>query len=393
MRIGLGMALFTTAFVAFSQTSGYSAGNDGKSGIAWRSSANHMCDERWAPSAITLSTGNQALIAGGFSYSAGTCVATADIYDEATNAFTRVASRMTYPRDFATASMLPGGRVLIAGGYNLVLGSLFTLEIFDPTNRRFTLAQARLSEGRELFSATTLADGRILFAGGFNTHTHHTLDSADIYDPAAGTCTAVRGRMAQDRFGHAAQLLRDGRVLIVGGKHWRVGKPDRFLASAEIYDPAADRFFPAKNEMSTPRDRPTTSLLPDGRVLISGGQAGSKGPLACDIFDPATETFTVAPAQMHDPRMAHGGAETPFGFVVAGGWDPVARKTTASAETYDLLAGFWRTLPELPFDAHDLALVTFEDGGILAAGGKFSQPGKEGSRSEAAFFGKEHHAL
>lgn len=352
--------------------------------LAWTPSANAMSDERWAPSALILGDGVQALIAGGFSYSAGTCVASADIYDERANAFTHLASRLTYPRDFATASLLPDGRVLIAGGYNLVLGSLATLEVFDPRTKAFSLSPARLSQGRELFTATTLQDGRILFAAGFDTHAHHTLDTADLYDPRTGAVTPTAGHLSQDRFGQTAALLPDGRVLLTGGKHWRVGKPDQPLASAEIFDPATGLFHPAASAMSAARDRPTATPLPDGSVLIAGGQNGNQGPVDCDVFDPKTETFHPFPGKLSVPRMAHGGVTTPAGTFVFGGWNPIARRTTSSAEFLANGSQEWRSAPDMPFDAHDLAALAFPDGAILVAGGKFAGGGKEGSRAAGA---------
>jgi hypothetical protein len=351
---------------------------------AWRPVANVMSDERWAPAALVLSGGTQALIVGGFSYSAGTCVASADLYDERANSFSHLGSRLTYPRDFATASPLPNGKVLIAGGYNLVLGSLATLEIFDPAAKRFTLSLARLSQGRELFTATTLQDGRILFAAGFDTHAHHTLDTADLYDPRTGAVSRADGRLSQDRFGQAAALLPDGRVLLAGGKHWRVGKPDRPLASAEIFDPATGRFHPTAGEMAFARDRPAATPLLDGTVLISGGQNGNQGPLDCEVFDPKTETFHIFSGKLAVPRMAHGGVTTPAGTFVFGGWDPAARHTTNSSEFLASGSREWSRLPNLPFDSHDLAALAFPDGAILVAGGKFSGSGKEGSRAAGA---------
>jgi len=350
---------------------------------AWRAAENNMLDERWAPSAITLADGRSALIAGGYSYSAGTCVSTADIYDEATNRFIPLQSRMTFPRDFATVSLLPNGRVVIAGGYNLVLGSIKTMEIFDPVLKRFSVLPTQLTQARELFTATTLKDGRILFIGGFDTHAHHTLDTAEIYDPVVETITRTAGRMSDDRFGHESILLNDGTVLVVGGKHWQVGKPDRPFASAEIFDPVTGHFEQLSSKMSTPRDRPTLALLPDGSVLVAGGQNGSDGPKDCDIYDPVTKTFRPAKS-LHIDRMAHGQAISGGAIFVAGGWQQSAHRSNSTVEMYEPLKGEWRDATALPWDALDLAFVSFSDGAVLAAGGKFVGGGKEGSRATGA---------
>ena len=76
--------------------------------------------------------------------------------------------------------------------------------------------------------------------------------------------------MATARSSHAATLLPNGRVLIVGGSDG-----DHALASAELYDPATGTFSSA-GSMSKARDGATATLLPDGRVLICGGSADAE---------------------------------------------------------------------------------------------------------------------
>ncbi len=351
----------------------------------WTPLANRMQDERWAPSAALLAGGQSALIAGGFSYATGGCVATADRFDEWTRRFRPCKGRLTYPRDFATATRLPNGQVLIAGGFNTILGTLSTAEVYDPAQDTFRLLPSRLSSGRELFTATALTDGRVLLVGGFDTHRHKTQASADLYDPATQTFAPCRGELAQDRFGQDAVRLANGRVLIVGGTHWRVGQPGVNLASAEIYDPATDRFHRTAGDMAAPRDRPTATLLPNGRVLVAGGQNPSGGVPSAELFDPATERFTPLASPLNVVRMAHSAVVLPDGRVLlAGGWCSAIKATTPTTESFDPSAGVFAPGPPMPQSAHDLALLTFPDGLTLAAGGKQVENGKEGSLATGA---------
>lgn len=345
----------------------------------WAPTANTMSDPRWAPAYTLLAGGTRGLIVGGYSFPTARCVATADEFDPQTRRFLPCPGRLQVPRNFAQAAKTPDGRVLIAGGYNTVLGSLDSAELYDPATRAFTLLPSRLAAPRELFTATALADGRVLLVGGFNTHRGRTLATADLYDPATRTFTQT-GALATDRFGQDAVRLADGRILVVGGTHWFVRHPAAKLASAEIYDPATGRFHETAAPMHFPRDRPTAILLSDGTVLIAGGQNDAGEPEQAEVFDPKTETFALLPGKMVAPRMAHAAARLPGGAVLlAGGWSAPLSATTGSVERYDPPSQAFMPVPALPEGAHDQALLVFSSGLVLVAGGKRAGGGKETS--------------
>jgi len=344
---------------------------------------NRMTDERWAPGAVCLSDGHTALIAGGFSYSYGGCVATADLFDEHDSKFVPVESQLAFPRDFPGTALLSNGDVLFAGGYNIVLGTLYTAEIYDSTHKSFRLLPQHMHNARELFTATVLTDGRVLLVAGFSIPRRTTIASVELFNPADESFTEVPNGLAQDRFGQAAVRLADGRVLIVGGKHWRVGKPDKPLASAEIYDPATNQFHTTVGSMATPRDRPTATLLGDGTVLIAGGQDGSFGPRSLELFDPKTELFTTLPDSLAVSRMAHSAVQFPDGTILlAGGWSPDVNSTTATTELLDPAHNLCVAGPSISVAAHDMGSVQFADGKVLLAGGKIAGKGHEGSSDQ-----------
>ena len=348
-------------------------------GGGWTATPNTMTDPRWAAASTLLAGGARGLIAGGYSYPADRCVATADEFDPVTRRFIRVKGRLNTPRNFASASLLPDGKVLICGGYNTALGTLDTAELFDPGTQVFRLLPVRLETPRELFSAATLADGRVLICGGFNTHRGRTSALAELYDPKTQTFTPT-GSLAEDRFGSDAVRLADGRVLVVGGTHWFAGRPSVPLASAEIYDPATGRFHQTRAPMTWARDRPTATRLPDGTVLIAGGQNGATEPVQAELFHPDTETFTTLPLPMVSPRMAHSAASLPNGDVLlSGGWSVPLAATTGSVEVYNPQAQTFTAEPPLPAGAHDEALLVFPNGLALVAGGKEASAGHETS--------------
>ncbi len=87
------------------------------------------------------------------------------------------------------------------------------------------MATGNLANPRYRHSATLLPNGKVLVAGGAGT-------SAELYDPATGSWT-VTGSLATARFRHTATLLPNGKVLIGGGLDLNLN----LLASAELYDP------------------------------------------------------------------------------------------------------------------------------------------------------------
>ena len=96
-------------------------------------------------------------------------------------------------------------------------------------------------------TATLLPNGKVLIAGG--THRNETIQAtAEIYDPVTGRFVPAGTLVSARGFGSTATLLPNGKVLIAGGS---CGS-SCFLATAELYDPGTGRFTPT-GSMSTPR--------------------------------------------------------------------------------------------------------------------------------------------
>ena len=163
-----------------------------------------------------------------------------------------------------------------------------------------------LNETRAFHSATLLPNGLILIAGGSNGST--TLGTAELYNPANGSLIYT-GSLLHARQNHRAILLDSGKVLVVGGTG---------MSSAEIYDPTAGGFS-AANPMSSVRDSATVSRLPDGRILVAGGSNGSIRLATAEIYDPSTNSFSTA-ASMLAARQLHTATTLPGGqILIAGG--------------------------------------------------------------------------
>jgi len=213
--------------------------------------------------------------------------------------------RLASPRASHTATLLPDGRVLIAGGYNGTW--LASTEIYDARSGTFTPGP-QLTEPRSDHLAITLADGRVLFVGG--TSTGYTfLASAEVLDPVRLTFSRT-GSMSVARESHVGVLLPDSSVLVVGGHAGRQSAI-QLHTTAERYDPASG-VFRSTGSMTRRRHKHSGILLGDGRVLITGGsdERDDRGAYRdAEAFDLKTERFAPV-GEMQRTRYKHHGTMT-----------------------------------------------------------------------------------
>jgi hypothetical protein len=270
----------------------------------------------------------------------------AELFDPSTGTFTQLPdsgnTRLQTGRADAIAAPLPSGKVLIAGGYLPGGHWLQSAEIFDPSTNTFTALPAsgntELQTPRAGAVAADLPYGRVLIAGGINQNTQ--LRSAEVFDSATNTFTALPAsgntELQTARYGAVAAPLPGGTVLIAGGQNGTSAA----LQTAEVFNPSYNSFtqLPASGdtELQTPRNVASAAVLPDGRVLIAGGQdAGGVVLQSAEVFDPASGTFSAAPAsgktELQTPRQGAVAAPIPGGVLVAGG-DNAAGVNLQSAE-------------------------------------------------------------
>ena len=262
---------------------------------------------------------------------------------------------LTTARHSHTATLLPDGRVLVAGGSVGWGGVLSSTELYDPASGAWT-ATGSMATARSSHTATLLPDGRVLVAGlGAGG------PSTELYDPATGAWTTT-GPMDVSRYDHTATLLPDGRVLVAGGS---VGG-DNALSSAELYDPASGTWTPT-GAMTTARARHTATLLPDGRVLVAFGGPGYI--FSAEIYDPETGSWRST-GSMTTARRCHTATLLPDGRVlVAGGLGNNSQALT-SAAIYDPEDGSWTETGSMATPRADFSATLLPDGRVLVEGGQ-----------------------
>jgi hypothetical protein len=188
----------------------------------------------------------------------------------------------------ASATLLPSGKVLVAGGYDHTKGELAGAELYDPSSNHWS-PTGSLATARDSATATALPDGDVLVAGG-DGGAGSALASAELYRADSGTWEAAAS-MAGARQMAAATLLKDGTALVSGGYDGRLGKA---LDTTERYDPGTDTWT-AGGTMALTRAQHTLTALKDGRALVVGGNLGgfAGGHNAAERFSAATTNLTA----------------------------------------------------------------------------------------------------
>jgi hypothetical protein len=261
--------------------------------------------------------------------------------------------------------LLDDGRVLLGGGaedngagLTVATGNL---RIFNPQTQAFEDLASSLTFGTVTPSATKLADGRVLFAGGLDA-AGVVLGAASIFDPASGL-TSAAANMPGPRAQHTATLLNDGRVFLCGGvKAVNTADPiaglGDILKTSVIYNPANNTWSSAAS-LPLPRIGHAASLLPSGKVLLSGGlEIGNLFgiPLpsivnTCRRFDPVGGSMQST-ASFSGDRALHGQLTLSDGRVlVAGGADGDVLTqnffSLATCSVYSEPTNSWSNVPNL----------------------------------------------
>jgi hypothetical protein len=370
-----------------------------------------------APPSVT-----KVLVASGITdLTTGISVATAEVFDPATGAWTQTQNNIpNSPPDsasgFCAANMagLGNGQALFAGGGCSDAGvttnaaSIYTI----GTNQWFSTAGMLF--GRDQFGMVTLSSGNAFaFAGcaggcsGPNILGQFISDvgaSAEIYNfqssqwTQAAFLNTARGGMAGNNFNQTAVTLLDGRVLACNGN-------DGFSTSfdsCEIYDPVADQWsvtasigetgahpvavlpsgkilaimndglttqlfdpaaqtWTASASLNTQQSQGILTVLNTGDVLVTGGNNATNPVNTVQIYHPASNTWTTA-ASMSVPRSRHIAILLDGGRVLAAGGTSDNSSVLNSAEIFDPVAGTWsatNSMTQGRVGANAVALSTF----------------------------------
>lgn len=274
------------------------------------------------------------------------------LWDYLNNKFTSIAT--TQDVFCSGHAALADGRILVVGGYGESGNSIgiATAEIFDSTTNTWT-SVPNMSYKRWYPTATPLSDGRVLVTAGWQTTDHSNAGIPEIYDPSTNAWTKLTNANNPFETYPFIFQLSDGRVIHVGGSEYatvtdilnlntqtwsvvdptiydggsaRMYLPDKIMkagsaADSQMSGPSSNTTFVLDMTQSSPVWLQTPSMaysrsflnltsLPDGTVLVTGGETDknggdiSKAVYAAELWSPQTQTWTTMSA-MHTPREYH----------------------------------------------------------------------------------------
>lgn len=346
------------------------------------SEAPALASIRGTTTAVLLANG-KALVAGG---GVGAIpIAAAELFDPATNTWARTGD-LKEARRGHQAVLMADGKVFVAGGRNDEGNPMASAEIYDPATGVWTTA-APMTLGRIGHTMSLLSDGRILVAGGTalgpggsgGGQTIRPDASAEIFNPKTGKWSGTNA-MSTPRFEHTATLLSDGKVLIVGGQGPADGGRLIALSSTELYDPAADGFV-SSTALGEGRANHAAVLLADKTVLVMGGVGGPNADIAlasAELYDARSGSWTrISPIAM--ARTGHTATLLPDGKVLMAGGESAqrgSRRSLTHGEIYDPQAHEWRSANEMKCPRSEQAAVLLGDSTVLVLAGDAAFPGQ-----------------
>ena len=191
---------------------------------------------RYGHTATLLATGKVLVVGGSDDGDLASCLRSAELYDPKTGIWT-LAKDLNVPRVAHSATLLPDGKVLVAGGYDWPPLSNRVAEIYDPAENTWQLV-ANLNEARDSHTATPLPGGNVLIVGGYDWGPRVLRGTAELYNQMRNDWSVALG-IVTERNRHTATLLNNGMVLIAGGADW-----NRSLSSTLLLDPGL--FWPGE---------------------------------------------------------------------------------------------------------------------------------------------------
>ncbi len=225
-----------------------------------------------------------------------------------------------------------------------------------PANAGWAATGSMSYPNRTGHTSTLLKDGRVLVVGGRTSNSAwSSLANAEIYNPITGQWTTMPS-MSHARFSHTANLLEDGRVLIIGGAYDNNGEP----FSVQVFDPVTEQWS-AMPPIKQARSGHVAQMLPNGKILIFHGSSLYNHTFKTELYDPLSGVSIYVSDFPEDT-----GTKTivlPTGLLLCAG-------TTQTTSLFNPNFYSWTSyVNSIPTAGHNGDLVLLSDQRVLMAGG------------------------
>jgi len=171
------------------------------------------------------------------------------------------------------------------------------------------------------------------------------------------------GSMAEARSGASSALLPDGRVLVTGGSG-----ANGLLNSAEMY--SLDGGFSPEAPMALARTGHVSVAMGDGRVLVAGGTTTGGGITnSAEIFDPVTSSWSEVPGGMIEPRTGATASFLQDGRVLIAGGANSSGGVSSTVEIFNPATNTFAMAGPLSSPRQNHAAAVLPDGRVLITGG------------------------
>lgn len=224
--------------------------------------------------ASTVLNNGKVLAIGGWVYASGDSYASAacELYDPAAGIWSPTGSLQTarmWSGSSSAAIRLFNGKVLITGGMpqGVTFTNFSSTELYDPGTGLWSYTGSMAVGRRHSFSLTLLPNGKVLVAGGVLDWNGPHTNKAELYNPATGLWTPVTN-MPAARADHSATLLANGKVLITGGSETLTSSP---LNTALLYNPETSVWTNTGTSMMECRKNNSSVRLLNNTVLVVAG--------------------------------------------------------------------------------------------------------------------------
>tara|TARA_B110000093_G_scaffold177294_1_gene214109 strand:+ start:49 stop:1185 length:1137 start_codon:yes stop_codon:yes gene_type:complete len=255
---------------------------------------------------ITLKNGNVLAIGGGGETEGKSIHSSCEIYNHKSNKWRQTGS-LNIGRAYAYVTLMKDGRVLLSGGGKGNRGGYRNgCEIFNPTTEKWTLLPNSDAINGPV---VTLNDGRVMAVMSNFT---------SIYNPSTEIWETVDG-LKKSRFNYKLIALNNGTILAIGG-----ATREGASKTCELFTPALGK-WQLTGDINTARTYAFVTVLKDGRVLIAGGRTKwtDQGPLSTtstELYDPKDERWTSL-SPLNNPTQEAPGVQFSSGeILIFGGW-------------------------------------------------------------------------